>query len=40
MAAFTDAFTERWREKTRCAEAYRTTDCANGPKPTPTPRMQ
>jgi foldase protein PrsA len=37
MTAFTEAFTKRWREKTQCAAGYRTTDCANGPKATPTP---
>jgi foldase protein PrsA len=42
LTAFTTEFTERWREKTECAEGYKTSDCSNGPKatPTPTPRMQ
>jgi foldase protein PrsA len=37
MTAFTEDFTKRWREKTECAEGYKTTDCSNGPKATPTP---
>ena len=40
LTAFTTEFTKRWREKTECAEGYKTSDCANGPKATPTPRMQ
>jgi foldase protein PrsA len=42
LATFTTEFTKRWREKTECAEGYKTSDCSNGPKatPTPTPRMQ
>ena len=31
-------FTKRWKEKTECSEGYKTTDCKNGPKATPTPR--
>jgi len=34
---FVKNFTDKWREKTECREGYQTTDCANGPKPTPTP---
>ena len=30
-------FTKRWKEKTECSEDYKTTDCKNGPKATPTP---
>ena len=30
-------FTKRWKEKTECSEGYKTTDCKNGPKATPTP---
>ncbi len=30
-------FTKRWRAKTECSADYKTTDCKNGPKPTPTP---
>ena len=42
LTAFTTDFTKRWREKTECAEGFKTSDCSNGPKatPTPTPRMQ
>lgn len=34
---FVKDFTEKWREKTECREGFQTTDCANGPDPTPTP---
>jgi foldase protein PrsA len=34
---FVKDFTARWREKTECSSAYKTSDCKNGPKPTPTP---
>ncbi len=34
---FVKSFTEEWREKTNCADDYKTTDCSNGPKPSPTP---
>ena len=30
-------FTKRWKDKTECSEGYKTTDCKNGPKATPTP---
>ena len=30
-------FTKRWKEKTECSEGYKTSDCKNGPKATPTP---
>jgi foldase protein PrsA len=30
-------FTKRWKEKTECSDGYKTTDCKNGPKATPTP---
>jgi len=36
LTAFMADFTKRWREKTDCAAGYRTADCKNGPKPTPT----
>jgi foldase protein PrsA len=36
---FVKDFTKRWKEKTECSEGYKTTDCKNGPKPTPTPTM-
>ena len=34
---FVKDFTKEWKAKTECAKDYRTTDCKNGPKPTPTP---
>ena len=37
LASFVKDFTARWREKTECSTGYRTSDCKNGPKPTPTP---
>jgi foldase protein PrsA len=37
LDAFAKDFTARWRAKTECAAGYRTTDCRNGPAPTPTP---
>jgi len=39
LDAFVKDFTKRWREKTECSEGYKTTDCKNGPKPTPTPSV-
>jgi foldase protein PrsA len=37
LDAFVKDFTKRWKEKTECSEAYKTSDCKNGPKATPTP---
>jgi foldase protein PrsA len=37
LDAFIGDFRKRWREKTECREGYTTSDCKNGPKPTPTP---
>jgi foldase protein PrsA len=37
LDTFVKDFTEEWRAKTVCAEDYKTTDCSNGPKPSPTP---
>ncbi|MDA0173935.1 peptidyl-prolyl cis-trans isomerase [Solirubrobacter taibaiensis] len=34
---FVKDFTARWKEKTECSEGYKTSDCKNGPKATPTP---
>ncbi len=34
---FVKAFNARWRGRTECSAGYRTSDCKNGPKPTPTP---
>jgi len=37
LNAFVGDFTKRWRAKTTCSTGYKTSDCSNGPKPTPTP---
>jgi foldase protein PrsA len=37
LDAFIKDFRARWREKTQCRKGYITSDCKNGPKPTPTP---
>src|SRR3954452_14378864 len=37
LDAFVKDFTKRWREKTECSDGYKTSDCKNGPKATPTP---
>jgi foldase protein PrsA len=37
LDSFVTDFRKRWREKTECREGYTTSDCKNGPKPTPTP---
>ena len=37
LDTFVKDFTKRWKEKTECSEDYKTTDCKNGPKATPTP---
>jgi foldase protein PrsA len=37
LDGFISDFRKRWREKTECREGYTTSDCKNGPKPTPTP---
>jgi foldase protein PrsA len=34
---FVKSFRKRWKEKTDCREGYRTADCKNAPKKTPTP---
>ncbi len=34
---FVKSFRKRWKAKTDCADAYRTQDCKNAPKATPTP---
>jgi foldase protein PrsA len=34
---FVKDFQKRWRDKTQCQNSFKTTDCKNGPKPTPTP---
>ena len=39
LDAFVKDFRSKWREKTDCREGFTTTDCKNGPKPTPTPTV-
>jgi len=39
LDAFVKDFTKRWKDKTECSEGYKTTDCKNGPKATPTPTV-
>ena len=37
LDAFVKDFTTRWKAKTECSPSYKTSDCKNGPKATPTP---
>jgi foldase protein PrsA len=37
LDTFVADFRKRWREKTECQSGFTTSDCKNGPKPTPTP---
>jgi foldase protein PrsA len=37
LNAFVARFRKQWRAKTECRKGYVTSDCKNGPKPTPTP---
>ena len=37
LDTFVADFRKRWRDKTECQGGYTTSDCKNGPKPTPTP---
>jgi foldase protein PrsA len=37
LDTFVKDFTKRWKDKTECSDAYKTSDCKNGPKATPTP---
>jgi foldase protein PrsA len=39
LDTFVKDFTKRWKEKTECNEGYKTSDCKNGPKATPTPSV-
>src|ERR1700754_1904653 len=39
LDTFVKDFTKRWKDKTECSEGYKTTDCKNGPKATPTPTV-
>jgi foldase protein PrsA len=37
LDTFVKSFRKRWKAKTDCSDAYRTQDCKNAPKATPTP---
>ena len=37
LDTFVKDFTKRWKDKTECSDGYKTNDCKNGPKATPTP---
>jgi len=37
LDTFVKTFTKKWKARTECRKAYATTDCKNGPKPTPVP---
>jgi len=37
LDSFVKSFRKRWKAKTDCREGYRTQDCKNAPKATPTP---
>jgi foldase protein PrsA len=37
LDSYITGFKKRWRDKTECRKGYTTSDCSNGPKPTPTP---
>jgi foldase protein PrsA len=37
LNSFVSDFQKRWRDKTECSSSFKTSDCKNGPKPTPTP---
>jgi foldase protein PrsA len=37
LDAFAKKFRDKWRGKTECGDGYKTPDCKNGPKATPTP---
>ena len=37
LDTFVKSFRKRWKAKTDCRDAYRTQDCKNAPKATPTP---
>src|SRR3954447_8338783 len=39
LNSFVKDFTNRWKAKTECSENYKSTDCKNGPKATPTPAV-
>ena len=37
LDGFVKDFQKRWKDKTDCRDGYKTSDCKNGPKATPTP---
>jgi foldase protein PrsA len=37
LDAFVKKFRDKWKGKTECSDGYKTPDCKNGPKATPTP---
>ena len=37
LDAFSKKFRDKWKGKTECRDGYKTSDCKNGPKATPTP---
>jgi len=39
LDTFVKDFTKRWKGKTECNEGFKTTNCKNGPKATPTPTV-
>jgi foldase protein PrsA len=39
LDTFVKDFTKRWKDKTECSDGYKTTNCKNGPKATPTPTV-
>src|SRR3954452_10215807 len=39
LDTFVKSFTKRWKDKTECSDGYKTSDCKNGPKATPTPSV-
>jgi foldase protein PrsA len=40
LDTFVKDFRDKWKAKTECREGYKTPDCKNGPKATPTPTQQ
>jgi foldase protein PrsA len=37
LTRFANGYQKRWRAKTECRDGFKTPECKNGPKPTPTP---
>jgi foldase protein PrsA len=40
LDAFVKKFRTKWKDKTECRDGYKTPECKNGPKATPTPNPQ